>query len=88
VSEAGNVAEAILAVRAQRPDWIVLDLMLPDGSGVNVIRRIREEGLPTRVCIVSGCCSDVQNDALSEGADHVFTKPLDLERLMSVLSGP
>jgi DNA-binding response OmpR family regulator len=60
--------------------------MLPDGSGISVIRRIQEAHLPVRVCIVSGCSSDVQDDARNEGAEHIFTKPLDLERLIAVLA--
>src|SRR6266498_40043 len=39
VSEAGTVAEAMRGLAAQ-PRWILLDLMLPDGCGINVLRRV------------------------------------------------
>src|SRR5580765_5623612 len=42
VSEAGTVDQAILAL-AQRPRWILLDLMLPDGSGIDVLRKVTSE---------------------------------------------
>ncbi|WP_223774485.1 response regulator transcription factor [Streptomyces sp. 135] len=44
VGEAGTVAEALLEVPSARPDVAVLDVRLPDGSGVEVCRRIRAEG--------------------------------------------
>src|SRR5688500_11094846 len=54
VSEAATVADALAALPAARPDWVLLDLMLPDGSGVEVIRRVRADRLPSRVCLVTG----------------------------------
>jgi DNA-binding response OmpR family regulator len=85
VSEAGTVGEALREVDAP-PDWILLDLMLPDGSGTDVIRHVRAHRLASRVCIVTGCDADTLNDARTQGAEHAFTKPLDVERLISVMS--
>lgn len=67
------------------PQWILLDLMLPDGSGVSVIRKVKSDRLPSRVCVVTGCATDLLAEARSAGADHAFVKPLDVERLMTVL---
>jgi response regulator of citrate/malate metabolism len=86
VSEAATVAQALGALN-DMPHWILLDLMLPDGSGTSVLRKIRTDRLPSRVCIVTGCCADVLHEAQRSGADHTFVKPLDVERLMMVLGG-
>jgi DNA-binding response OmpR family regulator len=84
VSEAGTVTQA-LAQLSGPPDWVLLDLMLPDGSGVDVIRKVREEKIATRICIITGCAPDVLNEARLAGAEHAFTKPLNVDRLMTVL---
>jgi len=49
VRQAGNAAEGLAAIREMPPDLIILDLGLPDLSGPNVCRRLRDE---TRVPIV------------------------------------
>ena len=69
------------------PNWILLDLMLPDGSGASVLRKIRDDRMPSRVCIVTGCCADMLHEAQRNGADHTFVKPLDVDKLMLVLAG-
>jgi response regulator of citrate/malate metabolism len=85
VSEAGSVAQAVSALDAA-PNWILLDLMLPDGNGTSVLRKIRNDRLSSRVCLVTGCCDEMLRDAQRTGAEHTFIKPLDVERLMMVLS--
>jgi DNA-binding response OmpR family regulator len=90
VSEAATVAQAFaqLGVSAPPPQWILLDLMLPDGSGISVIRKVSAEQIPSRVCVVTGCAAEVLADARAAGAEHVLTKPLDVKRLMSILGEP
>ena len=87
MSEAANVAEAMAQVeQAPAPQWILLDLMLPDGCGISVLQRVREAALPCTVCVITGCAdSQLLGDARRAGADYTFTKPLDVERLMSVM---
>ena len=85
VLEAGTVAEAVRRL-ADRPDWILLDLMLPDGSGCGVLREVTGQGSPSRVCVISGAGPSMLGEARSLGARHVLSKPLDLPRLMSILA--
>ena len=53
VGEAGTVAEGIAQARAQRPDVAIVDLRLPDGSGVEACREIRSERPDTRVVVLT-----------------------------------
>lgn len=53
VAEASNGREAVAAAREHRPDIAVIDLWMPDLSGVEATRQIVEEGLGTRVIILS-----------------------------------
>jgi hypothetical protein len=41
--------------------------------------------LASRVCIVSGCGSELLHEAEQAGATHTFTKPVDVEQLVNVL---
>jgi DNA-binding response OmpR family regulator len=84
VSEATTVAEAMQGI-VRGPDWTLLDLMLPDGSGLDVLRTIRSEGLRMRVCVISGCHEHVLEQAREMGADCALAKPLDVNRLLEVL---
>ena len=84
VCEAATVAEAEAAL-ADPPQWVLLDLMLPDGCGTDVLRRARARGVESRFCVITGCGVDMIDDARRAGAEHTFTKPLDVERLIGVL---
>lgn len=86
--EAGTVAQALRALDQTPPDWILLDLMLPDGSGLDLLRRVRSEGIASRVCVISGCGPETLNGARALEAEHILTKPLDVSRLIDVLVAP
>ena len=86
VSEAGTVAAALAGVeQSPPPQWVLLDLMLPDGSGLSVLNRVRDARLPCTVCVITGCDSQMVREAKNAGAVHTFTKPLDVERLMTLM---
>lgn len=76
--------QAIQMVTRERPDVVLLDLMMPDISGLEVLRYMRRDPhlgkIP--VIILSARCmpSDIQS-GLEAGADLFLTKPLDCEDL-------
>jgi DNA-binding NarL/FixJ family response regulator len=53
VGEAGSIAEALTAVEAKRPDVVLLDITLPDGSGLDVVARLIEVSPASRVLMLS-----------------------------------
>jgi DNA-binding response OmpR family regulator len=89
-SEAATVAEALRKLADRRPEWVLLDLMLPDGYGTEVLRAMRaaaEDGETTpRVCVITGCGTGLVTEARLLGAEQVLTKPLDVDRLLELLS--
>ena len=87
VLQAGTVAEAVAALE-RRPDWVLLDLMLPDGCGTQVLRRVNADGAGCRVCVVSGCGREKLDVARSLNPHAVFKKPIDIDRLLALLSAP
>jgi len=75
-------AEAVSAARDVRPDLVVLDIMLPDLDGFEVIRRMREGGRRTPVVFLTA--RDATEDkirGLTLGGDDYVTKPFSLEEL-------
>ena len=86
VSEAATVADAMSWLAGIPPQWILLDLMLPDGCGLDVLRKVRAERIASRTCIITGCGAEKINEARDAGAEHTFVKPLDVERLVTVMT--
>jgi DNA-binding response OmpR family regulator len=83
VLEAVDGQAALEAARAGRPDLIVLDLMLPGLSGLEVCRILRKE---TRVPIIMLTAKDAEVDkvvGLETGADDYVTKPFGMPELMA-----
>lgn len=75
-----EAAEDALAV--QEYDLIILDLMLPDGSGLALLRGLRAGQCLTPVLILTARLDvDDRVDALDTGADDYLTKPFDLREL-------
>jgi len=81
----GTVAEAMNHL-SHGPDWVLLDLMLPDGCGTTILRKIAAERLPTRVCVITGCGPEKVEEAKKLGPQCVLTKPLNVGRLITLLA--
>jgi len=76
--------EGLRFARSHKPDLIVLDLMLPKMSGLDVIRTLRAEDPDTPILVLSA--KDQEGDkvlALSLGADDYMTKPFGLAELIA-----
>ncbi|KAB7622789.1 response regulator [Alkalilimnicola sp. S0819] len=86
LSFAGDGAEALDALRQGKGDILFLDLTMPVLDGYQTLEAIAEEGLSTKVIVVSG---DIQPDArrrvLELGALEFIKKPVDGEQLAAVL---
>lgn len=77
---AATGADALRLTRHEQPDLILLDLLLPDMSGIEVLRRLRADPATrhTPVIVVSSSTSAKDLlEALATGADDVFPKPCD-----------
>jgi len=86
--EAANGLEALLCVKRQRPEAVVLDLNMPRLGGLEALKRIRAFAPSTRVVVYSGTLDpDVERQALELGAAAVFAKPGRLADVVRALEG-
>lgn len=84
IESAGTGAEALSAVTAFKPDLIVLDVMLPDLDGFEVVRRLRSDGVTTPVLFLTA--RDTTEDrvrGLTLGGDDYVAKPFSLEEVVA-----
>jgi two-component system, cell cycle response regulator CtrA len=81
---ASTGAEARALLHEVKPDLIILDLMLPDMDGYEVLRRLRAARVHTPVLILSGLAElDYKLKGLGFGADDFLTKPFDRRELLA-----
>ncbi|BBX75472.1 putative transcriptional regulatory protein TcrX [Mycobacterium shinjukuense] len=80
---ASDGSSAIAAARAQRPDVVVLDVMLPDMSGLDVLQALREQNprLPVLLLTAKDAVED-RIAGLTAGGDDYVTKPFSLEEVV------
>jgi len=82
IAVAGDGSSAVRTAREFKPDAVILDVMLPDFSGFEVLRRVRAE-LP-HVCVLFLTARDAVEDrvaGITAGGDDYVTKPFSLEVL-------
>jgi two-component system OmpR family response regulator len=88
VRTAGAGTAAVRTAREFRPDAVVLDVMLPDIDGFEVLRRLRadDDGLPVLFLTARDAVED-RVAGISEGGDDYVTKPFSLEEVVARLRG-
>ncbi len=87
VFEAVNGLEALLHVKRQRPDAVLLDLRMPRLGGLETLKRIRAFDPAIAVVLVSGNLEgDVRREAEAIGAVAALAKPVDLGAVLSALN--
>ena len=83
VSEATTGGEALSTARADRPDVIILDVMLPEMSGLEVCRVLRQE-MSTPILMLTAKGTELDKVVgLQVGADDYVTKPFSLNELLA-----
>src|SRR5436305_6004206 len=86
VLTAGTAADGLTQVREREPDVVVLDLQLPDRSGLEVFRELQEHN-PKRpvIFITAHGTTETAIEAMKGGAFDYLVKPVALDRLTQVL---
>lgn len=83
VEEAPNGTEGLRRLEHSNYDLVLLDLMMPDRSGMDVLKEVRERDTDTPICMITAYGSvEVAVEALKAGAQDYFSKPWDNEKLL------
>ena len=86
VGEAGSVREALVGIKATLPEAVVLDISLPDGSGVDVLKFIRQHDLKLSVVVLTNNPYDaLRSKCRSLGAAAVLDKLEGLDQVRRAL---
>ncbi|HKV35352.1 MAG TPA: sigma-54 dependent transcriptional regulator, partial [Pyrinomonadaceae bacterium] len=86
IDEAESCQDAQHIFRTSRPDIVIADYMLPDGTALDLLPRLKEidSGTPLLVLTAHGSI-DLAVRAIKEGAEQFLTKPLELPTLLVIL---
>jgi DNA-binding NarL/FixJ family response regulator len=82
VGQAENVAEAISAIRILKPDVVILDILMPGGSGIKVLQNIKQAGAGPMVIILTNYPYPVfRQKCLQAGADFFLDKSTEFDQI-------
>ena len=85
VAIARSLEQGLDLLRTQ-PSAIVVDLMLPDGDGIEILRRVRESGVPIKVVVTTAVGDPARLAEVHRlEPDCVLRKPIDLGELLRAI---
>jgi len=89
VREAENGADAIALAQQDSPELALIDMRMPDMSGLDVVRALHDIDSTTRMVVLTGYGSiATAMDAVRLGAVHYLTKPADLDEILAAFERP
>ena len=88
VGEAANGQQAIEMAASTKPDLITLDVILPDNTGLDVLKGIRLQQPDAKVVMCSAVGQEtIVNEAIENGALAYIVKPFSEERVLEIVGG-
>jgi two-component system, NtrC family, response regulator PilR len=87
IETAGTVEEALLHLKDRTYSAVITDMRLPDGTGLDLLRRLEEQGRREKAIVITAYGS-AENavEALKAGAYDYLTKPVDLKQFRAVIA--
>lgn len=87
VAEAVNGVDALAKVEASKPDLLLLDLLMPQMDGIEVLAQLREKKIALPIIVITADVQDgVKDECILLGALTVVNKPVDFAKLLHGLS--
>jgi DNA-binding NarL/FixJ family response regulator len=87
VGEARNYDEAVEGIRSLKPHVVILDVQMPGGSGIDVLKEIKQDRHPPVVLMLTNHASaPYRKKCMEWGADFFLDKSRDFESLASIFS--
>jgi YesN/AraC family two-component response regulator len=87
VYEAENGADALSIIRQKQPDLAILDIRMPEMTGIEVLKKVRELKMDTKVCILTNYAYPIyKRRCIEAGADFFLRKTEDFEEIEIIVS--
>jgi|SRR6185369_2067661 len=87
IGRAATVVEAERAIRALRPDVVILDLHMPGGHGIDILDGLRRDGLAPAVIVLTNYDHpQFRRKSLEKGARFFFDKSTDFDMVAEAVS--
>ena len=85
VGEAGNVPEAVSSIQKTNPDAVILDLQMPGGSGLDVLRAIRPGNPRLQVLVCTNYpYPQYKDECMAAGANYFLDKSADFDKIPTI----
>jgi DNA-binding NarL/FixJ family response regulator len=85
IGEADNVSEALNAIQRLKPDVVVLDIRMPGGSGIGLLKNIKNsEPAPMVIMLTDYSYPQYRKKCMDFGAEFFFEKSSEFEKVMEV----
>jgi DNA-binding NarL/FixJ family response regulator len=85
IGEARNAAEALTGIRTLKPKVVILDIQMPDGNGIEVLKIIKQERpAPLVMMMTNHSSAQYREKCLKLGADYFLDKARDFEKLVEI----
>ena len=90
ISEAADGSEGIRAYEENRPDVVIVDLFMPPGGGLDVIRKLKSSSPNLKIIAISGVDArhelETVSEAIRQGASRDLDKPVEPKELKLVVA--
>jgi DNA-binding NarL/FixJ family response regulator len=85
--EADNGLEVLQLIEEKKPDLAILDIRMPELNGIEVLKKIRENGTKIKICMLTSYpYKQYRERSAMEGADYFFNKNLDIKQITDLIS--
>lgn len=85
--EAGNSDEAVLLFDKEKPDLVLLDILLPGESGLDILKKLKAKDGGVKVLIVTAVNQETVNEEAKQlGAKGILYKPFDPSELTAAIN--
>lgn len=88
IGQAGSAADALKLINELNPDLVTLDIRMPVGNGIEVLKRIkRNVRAPIVIMLTNYPYPQYRKKCLESGADYFFDKSSEFEKVLEVIEG-
>jgi DNA-binding NarL/FixJ family response regulator len=85
--QAGEVSDAIKSIDRTTPDVVILDIHMPGGSGLDILKTVKSSLHPPLIMMLTvGPATEYKEKCFAMGADYFFEKSSDLKKIIMVLA--